>query len=59
MPGAYALLTRTYNGITLCATFNRREESGSPDFDAFLDELYEAAQTIRSWPAGDLSGQYF
>ncbi|MFD1939739.1 serine hydrolase domain-containing protein [Nonomuraea mangrovi] len=59
MPGAFAVLSRTYNGIALCATFNRREESGSPDFDAFLDELYNAAQAIKTWPADDLSSQYF
>ncbi|GGS85046.1 serine hydrolase domain-containing protein [Nonomuraea spiralis] len=59
MPGAFAVLSRTHNGIALCATFNRREESGSPDFDAFHDELYDAAQAIKTWPAGDLSSQYF
>lgn len=59
MPGAFAVLSRTHNGIALCATFNRREESGSPDFDAFHDELYDAAQAIKSWPTGDQSSQYF
>ncbi|MEV0588081.1 serine hydrolase domain-containing protein [Nonomuraea sp. NPDC050310] len=59
LPGAFAVLSRSHNGIALCATFNRREESGSPDFDAFHGELFDAAQAIKTWPAGDLSPQYF
>ncbi|NRQ38748.1 beta-lactamase family protein, partial [Nonomuraea sp. NN258] len=59
LPGTYAILTRTYSGITFCATFNRREETGAPDFDAFQDELYAAAMAITSWPTTDLTSTYF
>lgn len=58
LPGTFTLLTRTYSGISFACTFNRREEEGSPDFDAFHDELYFAAMGITTWPSIDLTAQY-
>ncbi|MEU4697987.1 serine hydrolase domain-containing protein [Nonomuraea dietziae] len=59
LPGTFAILSRMHNGVTYCATFNRREEEGAADYDALLDELYDAAMGITSWPTTDLTPRYF
>ncbi|WP_343955272.1 serine hydrolase domain-containing protein [Nonomuraea longicatena] len=59
LPGTYTILTRTNFGVCFAATFNRREETGSPDFDALQDELYDAVAAIRTWPTTDLTSRYF
>ncbi|WP_327086144.1 beta-lactamase family protein [Nonomuraea sp. NBC_01738] len=57
MPGTYTYLARIQNGFSYAAVFNRREESGSPDFDGFSELINKTP--VSSWPTGDLTSRYF
>lgn len=59
MPGTFSFLARVQNGVSYCAIFNRREEEGTPDFDAIDPILGEAIGTVKTWPTTDLSPRYF
>ena len=43
------------HGVSYCAVFNRREEEGSPDFDAIDPILGKASGTVNTWPTTDLA----
>ncbi|MEU6407146.1 serine hydrolase domain-containing protein [Microbispora sp. NPDC046933] len=58
-PGTYTYIARLQNGVTYAALFNRREESGSPDFDVLADRFNAQIGKVTSWPTGDLSSRYF
>jgi hypothetical protein len=47
------------NGVTYCAIFNRREEEGTPDFDAIVPILGKAIGTVTTWPTTDPAPRYF
>lgn len=59
MPGTFSFLARVQNGVSYCAIFNRREEEGTPDFDAIDPILGRAIGTVKTWPTTDLSPRYF
>ncbi|WP_440099111.1 serine hydrolase domain-containing protein [Streptosporangium sp. H16] len=59
MPGTFTYLARLSGGISYCATFNRREEEGSPDFDVIDPLLSQTARAVTSWPTADLTSKYF
>ncbi|MER6577289.1 serine hydrolase domain-containing protein [Nonomuraea sp. NPDC001023] len=57
MPGTYSYLARLQNGFSYAVVFNRREETGSLDFDALDDDMNKV--TVSSWPTTDLTSRYF
>ncbi|MET7465769.1 serine hydrolase domain-containing protein [Nonomuraea sp. NPDC005501] len=59
MPGTFSFLARVQNGVSYCAIFNRREETGSPDFDSIDPILGQAIGTVKTWPTTDLAPRYF
>ncbi|MEV0195343.1 serine hydrolase domain-containing protein [Nonomuraea sp. NPDC050691] len=59
MPGTFSFFARIQNGVSYCAIFNRREETGSPDFDSIDPILGQATGTVTTWPTTDLSPKYF
>jgi CubicO group peptidase (beta-lactamase class C family) len=59
MPGTFTFLARLSSGVSYCAVFNRREETGSPDFDGIDPLLGKAAGAVTSWPTTDLTSNYF
>ncbi|WP_203880952.1 serine hydrolase domain-containing protein [Planotetraspora kaengkrachanensis] len=59
MPGTYTYLARLQNGITYAALFNRREETGTPDYDVLSARMNEAWSKVTTWPTTDLTSQYF
>ncbi|GAA3256776.1 hypothetical protein GCM10020216_094100 [Nonomuraea helvata] len=59
LPGTFSFLARVQNGVSYCAIFNRREETGSPDFDSIDPILGEAIGTVKTWPTTDLTSKYF
>lgn len=59
LPGTYTYLARLQNGFTYAALFNRREESGSPDFDVLSPRMNEQIGKVTSWPTTDLYPRYF
>ncbi|MEU4543300.1 serine hydrolase domain-containing protein [Nonomuraea dietziae] len=58
MPGTFTLLVRNAAGVSWCVQFNRREESGSPDFDVIDRLMWQAHDTVTSWPTTDLYPKY-
>ncbi|WP_239116376.1 serine hydrolase domain-containing protein [Planotetraspora phitsanulokensis] len=59
MPGTYTYLARLQNGITYAALFNRREETGTLDYDVLSTRMNEAWSKVTTWPTTDLYSQYF
>ncbi|GII27000.1 serine hydrolase domain-containing protein [Planotetraspora mira] len=59
MPGTYTYLARLQNGITYAALFNRREETGTLDYDVLSARMNEAFGKVTTWPTTDLTSQYF
>ncbi|WP_329424079.1 beta-lactamase family protein [Streptosporangium sp. NBC_01495] len=59
MPGTFTYLARLSGGISYCATFNRREEEGTPDFGVIDPLLSQTARAVTSWPTADLTSKYF
>ncbi|MCT9932341.1 beta-lactamase family protein [Planotetraspora sp. A-T 1434] len=59
MPGTYTYLARIQNGVTYAALFNRREESGTPDYDVLSPRMNEAIGKVTTWPTTDLTSKYF
>ncbi|MGR6914263.1 serine hydrolase domain-containing protein [[Actinomadura] parvosata] len=57
MPGTFTYLARLQNGFSYALLFNRREESGSLDFDGIDDDMNKV--TVSSWPTTDLTSKYF
>ncbi|MFB4278947.1 serine hydrolase domain-containing protein [Nonomuraea sp. MTCD27] len=57
MPGTFAYLARLQNGFSYALLFNRREESGSLDYDGIDDDMNKV--TVSSWPTTDLTSKYF
>ncbi|TYB53464.1 beta-lactamase family protein [Nonomuraea sp. PA05] len=57
MPGTFAYLARLQNGFSYAVLFNRREESGSLDYDGIDDDMNKV--TVSSWPTTDLTSKYF
>ncbi|MGW4404119.1 serine hydrolase domain-containing protein [Nonomuraea sp. NPDC004702] len=57
MPGTYSYLARLQNGFSYAVVFNRREETGSLDFDTLDDDMNKV--TVSSWPTTDLTSRYF
>ncbi|WP_336216659.1 serine hydrolase domain-containing protein [Nonomuraea sp. LPB2021202275-12-8] len=57
MPGTFAYLARLQNGLSYALLFNRREESGSLDYDGIDDDMNKV--TVSSWPTTDLTSKYF
>ncbi|GAB2466161.1 serine hydrolase domain-containing protein [Streptosporangium sandarakinum] len=56
MPGTYTYLARLQNGFTYAALFNRREETGTLDFDVLSPQMN--AVKVTSWPTTDLFAKY-
>ncbi|TKK87987.1 beta-lactamase family protein [Herbidospora galbida] len=59
LPGTYTYLARLQNGFTYAALFNRREESGSLDFDVLSPRINAEIGKVTTWPTTDLSSRYF
>lgn len=59
LPGTYTYLARLQNGFTYAALFNRREESGSLDFDVLSPQINAEIGKVTTWPTTDLSSRYF
>ncbi|HUR05061.1 MAG TPA: serine hydrolase domain-containing protein, partial [Nonomuraea sp.] len=57
MPGTFSYLARLQNGWSYAAIFNRREETGTPDFDVIDGQMN--AVKITTWPTTDLTSKYF
>ncbi|GGS68174.1 serine hydrolase domain-containing protein [Nonomuraea spiralis] len=57
MPGTFSYLARLQNGFSYAVVFNRREETGSLDFDTIDDDMNKV--TVTSWPTTDLTSRYF
>ncbi|MFC7647617.1 serine hydrolase domain-containing protein [Streptosporangium lutulentum] len=59
LPGTYTYLARLQNGFTYAALFNRREESGSLDFDVLSPRINAEIGKVTAWPTTDLGPRYF
>ncbi|WP_245657848.1 serine hydrolase domain-containing protein [Herbidospora mongoliensis] len=59
LPGTYTYLARLQNGFTYAALFNRREETGSLDFDVLSPLINAEIGKVTTWPTTDLSSRYF
>ncbi|MCF6468916.1 beta-lactamase family protein [Nonomuraea sp. MG754425] len=59
MPGTFSFLARIQNGVSYCAIFNRREETGTPDYDSIDPILGQASSGVTTWPTTDLTSRYF
>ncbi|MFC4122122.1 serine hydrolase domain-containing protein [Nonomuraea zeae] len=57
MPGTFTYLARLQNGFSYAVTFNRREETGSLDYDTIDDDMNKVS--VSSWPTTDLTSKYF
>ncbi|MFI9589941.1 serine hydrolase domain-containing protein [Nonomuraea sp. NPDC052265] len=57
MPGTFSYLARLQNGFSYAVVFNRREETGSLDFDTIDDDMNKVS--VSSWPTTDLTSRYF
>lgn len=57
MPGTYTWLARVQNGFTWAALFNRREETGTLDYDVIEQRMHSVP--VSSWPTTDLTPKYF
>ncbi|MEW9527059.1 serine hydrolase domain-containing protein [Microbispora sp. NPDC049125] len=57
MPGTFTYLARLQNGFSYAALFNRREETGSLDYDTIDDDMNKVS--VSSWPTTDLTSKYF
>ncbi|MEU0564625.1 serine hydrolase domain-containing protein [Nonomuraea sp. NPDC005983] len=57
MPGTFSYLARLQNGWSYAATFNHREEAGTPDYDVIDGQMNNVKVT--SWPTTDLTSRYF
>ncbi|MGV9778921.1 serine hydrolase domain-containing protein, partial [Streptosporangium sp. NPDC003464] len=59
LPGTYTYLARLQNGFTYAALFNRREETGSLDFDVLSPRMNAEIGKVTTWPTTDLFPKYF
>ncbi|MBE1487964.1 serine hydrolase domain-containing protein [Plantactinospora soyae] len=59
LPGNYGYLARLQNGFTYAALFNRREETGSLDFNVLSPRINAEIGRVTSWPTRDLTPDYF
>lgn len=59
LPGAYALVLRRFDGVTLAALFDRRDETSGEGRSEIEAALQETADAIDVWPSGDLGALYF
>ncbi|MFC4117302.1 serine hydrolase domain-containing protein [Nonomuraea zeae] len=59
LPGTFSFFARIQNGVSYCAIFNRREETGTPDFDTIDPILGQATGAVTTWPTTDLTPNYF
>ncbi|GAA3601289.1 hypothetical protein GCM10022419_101880 [Nonomuraea rosea] len=57
MPGTFSYLARLQNGFSYAVVFNRREETGSLDYDLIDDQMNKVS--VSSWPTTDLTSKYF
>ncbi len=57
MPGTFSYLARLQNGFSYAVLFNRREESGTLDYDTIDDDMNKVK--VSSWPTTDLTPKYF
>ncbi|MEU8401942.1 serine hydrolase domain-containing protein [Nonomuraea sp. NPDC048892] len=57
MPGTFSYLARLQNGFSYAVLFNRREESGTLDYDTIDDDMNKVK--VSSWPTTDLTSKYF
>ncbi|MEV0621818.1 serine hydrolase domain-containing protein [Nonomuraea sp. NPDC050404] len=57
MPGTFTYLARLQNGFSYAVLFNRREETGSLDYDTIDDDMNKVK--VSSWPTTDLTSRYF
>jgi N-acyl-D-amino-acid deacylase len=57
MPGTFTYLARLQNGFSYAVVFNRREETGSLDYDLIDDQMNKVS--VSSWPTTDLTSKYF
>lgn len=58
LPGTYTYLARLQNGFTYAALFNRREETGSPDFHVLSPRINAEIGKVTTWPTTDLWPRY-
>jgi CubicO group peptidase (beta-lactamase class C family) len=59
LPGAYALVLRRFDGVTLAALFDRRDDPAGEGHAEIEEELQEAADAVDGWPSVDLGPGYF
>ncbi|PZG19031.1 serine hydrolase domain-containing protein [Nonomuraea aridisoli] len=59
LPGTYSYTARLQNGFTYAAIFNRREETGSPDFNVLSPRINAEIGKVTTWPTTDLFPRYF
>ncbi|MFC4533698.1 serine hydrolase domain-containing protein [Sphaerisporangium dianthi] len=59
LPGTSSYMARLQQGFTYAAVFNRREESGTPDYDVLSSRMNTAWNGVTTWPATDLFPKYF
>ena len=57
--GTYTYLARLQNGFTYAALFNRREETGSLDFNVLSPQINAEISKVTTWPTTDLFPTYF
>jgi CubicO group peptidase (beta-lactamase class C family) len=62
LPGTSTLLVRRFDGLTWSILFDQRDDAGDPNGVHYEDIdplLHGAADAVRTWPSGDLTGRYF
>ncbi|MEV0588989.1 serine hydrolase domain-containing protein [Nonomuraea sp. NPDC050310] len=58
LQGTSTLLVRRYDGITYAALFNQRDDASGLSYNDIDGLLYRAANSVTSWPTGDLFPLY-
>ncbi|MEV6862076.1 serine hydrolase domain-containing protein [Streptosporangium subroseum] len=59
LPGSYTYMARLQRGFTYAAVFNRREETGTLDYDVLSSRMNTAWNGVTTWPTTDLFPKYF
>ncbi|MCW2940137.1 MAG: hypothetical protein JWN00_3122 [Actinomycetia bacterium] len=62
LPGTSTLLVRRFDGLTWSVLFDQRDDAANPNGTHYgdIDQLlHKAANSVRTWPGGDLSAKYY
>lgn len=59
LPGTFTLMVRRFDGLSWAVLFDQRDDPSGKNYGDIDPALHKAADAVRTWPAGDLSGNYF